>query len=152
MVLCSPCGSAVQPGEEQQPVADAGIYWGCNDKLDLRSAVRDFNCCSFTFWRQRFFSVIFHPSPPLCLSGLSRTTRSHPALSRHRTRCTPRRCGATGWWRRRCPPAPSWLPAPAAPAPSSAGYLWWGEVGGGAIELVQCRGHQHGACGHHVSR
>lgn len=53
----------------------------------------------------------------------SRTTRSRRARSRRRTRCTPPRYGATGWWPRRCPRAPSSPPAPSAPAPSSAGYL-----------------------------
>lgn len=67
---------------------------------------------------------------------LSQTTRSRPARSRRRTRCTPRRCGGTGWWPRRCPRAPSWPPAPSAPEPSSAGCLERRKGGGGGSRRV----------------
>lgn len=81
-----------------------------------------------------FHSLSSPPTKPPSLIPLfflltfSQTTRSRRARSRRRTRCTPPRCGATGWWPRRCPQALAWPPAPSAPAPSSAGYL---EDGGG---------------------
>lgn len=51
------------------------------------------------------------------------TTRPHRTLKSHpQSRCTPRRCGATGWSPRRCPQRPS-SPAPAALPPCGAGSL-----------------------------
>lgn len=51
------------------------------------------------------------------------TTRPHQTRrSRPRSRCTPPRCGGTGWWPRHCPPRPA-SPAPAAPPPCAAGSL-----------------------------
>lgn len=46
-----------------------------------------------------------------------RTLKSHP-----QSRCTPPRCGATGWLPRRCPQRPA-SPAPAALPPCGAGSL-----------------------------
>lgn len=63
------------------------------------------------------------PSLSHSLISPSRTTRSRRAQSRHRTRCTPLRYGAIGWWPHRCQRVPASPPAPSVPAPSSAGYL-----------------------------
>lgn len=53
----------------------------------------------------------------------SLTNHSHQTRSRRRSRCTPRRCAATGWWPRHCQRARASPPAHAAPAPSSAESL-----------------------------
>lgn len=54
---------------------------------------------------------------------LNLTTRSRPVLSHRPIRCTPRRSCGRGWSPRRCPPVPSWPPAPTAPGPFAAGFL-----------------------------
>ncbi len=51
------------------------------------------------------------------------SSRPRRTRSRLRSRCTPRRFCATGWWPRRSPRARVWPLAPAAPPPSSDGSL-----------------------------
>lgn len=54
---------------------------------------------------------------------LSQTSHCHPAPSRRRSRCTPRRCVWTGSWPRRSQPARAWLLAHAALVLFSAEFL-----------------------------
>lgn len=68
-------------------------------------------------------------------SSLPHRTRTHP-----RSRSTPRRCGATGWWPRRCPRVRVWPPAPAAP-PLSAAECLKGAEGEQSVGYQDSLGH-----------
>lgn len=59
----------------------------------------------------------------MCVCVSSQTSHYPLTQSHPRSRCTPRLCGGTEWWPRRSPPALALPAAPAAPAPSLAGYL-----------------------------
>lgn len=92
---------------KKKPDWESLMSWGLDSGLGyLKIFVL---CC------QRCFFLFFTTITP---SNLLRQTRTHP-----RSRSTPRRCGATGWWRHRCPHARVWPPAPAAPPPSAAECL-----------------------------